>query len=157
MNTCITELKNYDENKLIDLARLVAQFIEPGDVLFLHGGLGAGKTTFVRMLLSALGYKGRVKSPTFSIVEEYELEEISIAHFDLYRLESSADVDNLGITDYLNEKTALVIEWPENGGSIIPNASIDINITICSSTTRNISLKHHSPEFNRVAKDKLFF
>ena len=155
MNLSAIELKSCDENKLTDLARLVAKFLKPGDVLFLQGDLGAGKTTFVRMLLSFLGYKGRVKSPTFSIVEEYELAEINIAHFDLYRLESTADVDNIGITDYLNEKTALLIEWPENGSSVLPNASIKMNIEICSPTTRNIVIEHYLSEFNKLACEKL--
>lgn len=142
------DIKSIDEEALVSLAGILAKYINGGDVVYLYGDLGAGKTTFVRMLLLALGYSGRVKSPTFSIVEEYDVnQDMIVSHFDLYRIVDKNEVYNLGITDYVGDNAVLLIEWPEKGFSDIPAATITLNFGFESEFTRNITIEHNSEDF----------
>jgi len=95
----------------------IAERLQPGDVVALSGGLGAGKTTLARAILAALGHEGEVPSPTFTILETYEVPDVRllVVHADFYRLERPAEVDELGLDDY-REGGALIAEWPENAG-----------------------------------------
>ncbi len=105
-----------------------------GGVVFLSGELGAGKTTLVRGLLRALGHRGAVKSPTFTLVEPYELEGPgggwAVNHFDLYRLSGVADLEGLGFRDYLDGAALCLIEWPERGAwaALAPDLKVCIDI-----------------------------
>lgn len=85
-------------------------------VVWLEGDLGAGKTTFARAFLHALGYKGRVKSPTYGLLEQYQLPSLQVLHMDLYRISDPGELEYLGIEDMLDEKTVLLVEWPDRGG-----------------------------------------
>ncbi len=104
--------------------------LKPGNLIFLEGDLGAGKTTFARFFLKALGFLGAVKSPTFSLVEPYDLKAsqgFSVFHYDLYRLPSNAleELELLGIRDQLAEKAVLLIEWPDRVANFLkPNIKI---------------------------------
>ena len=89
-------------------------------VIWLEGDLGAGKTTFARGLIHALGYKGRVKSPTYGLLEHYQLESLQVLHMDLYRISDPGELEFLGIEDLLDERTILLIEWPDKGGFWLP-------------------------------------
>lgn len=89
-------------------------------VIFLRGELGAGKTTLVRGLLRAAGYTGTVKSPTYTLVEEYWIAKRRVCHFDLYRLHDPAELEWMGFADYLDDSTLCIIEWPEQGGEYLP-------------------------------------
>jgi tRNA threonylcarbamoyladenosine biosynthesis protein TsaE len=99
-----------------------------GAVLYLHGELGAGKTTCVRALLRALGVAGLVRSPTYTLVETYVLPRLTCIHVDLYRLRSLTEVDELGLRDVMGAGALLLVEWPEKGGDQLPPADIDLHL-----------------------------
>ncbi|HEX2859866.1 MAG TPA: tRNA (adenosine(37)-N6)-threonylcarbamoyltransferase complex ATPase subunit type 1 TsaE [Alphaproteobacteria bacterium] len=114
----VYELKVKDEAALARLAALVARFAVVADVIRLEGPLGAGKTTFARAMLRALGWKGDVPSPTYTLVQTYETPRINVAHLDCYRLKTPAELEGLDIADY--RKHGLIIaEWPNKGGALL--------------------------------------
>ena len=99
------------------LAARIAGVLRPGDVIALHGGLGAGKTTLARAILAELGYPGDVPSPTFAIIEVYDppAVRLPVVHADFYRLNSPAEAGEIGLDDY-RQGAALLAEWPEHAG-----------------------------------------
>jgi tRNA threonylcarbamoyladenosine biosynthesis protein TsaE len=97
------------------LGARIAKRLRPGDVVALSGGLGAGKTTLARAIIAALGHRGEVPSPTFTILETYDALDPPLVHADFYRIESPADMEELGLDDY-REGAALIAEWPANAG-----------------------------------------
>ncbi len=99
-------------------------------LVFLQGQLGAGKTTLVRGLLRAAGYTGTVKSPTYTLVEEYRLAGKNIYHFDLYRLNDPEELEWIGLDDYLAGNHLCLIEWPQMGQGFLPRADLDIQLKI---------------------------
>lgn len=119
------------------LAREFAEGLTPGAVVCLEGDLGAGKTTFTQGLAAALGATGRVASPTFCIVREHPVarpgpgKPALLVHMDLYRLNSEDDVEAIGWDDYLSRGAAIVVEWPERAGSLIPRDAFRISFRHC--------------------------
>ncbi len=114
-------------------ARLANACDDKGCVIFLQGDLGAGKTTTVRGFLSALGYQGKVKSPTYTLVENYALKNQTVCHVDLYRIQQPKEIFGLGLfatPDYLKEKIIYLIEWPEKAASELPVPDITCTITL---------------------------
>lgn len=99
------------------LGRRIAESLRAGDVVALSGGLGAGKTTMARAIIGALGHEGEVPSPTFAIIQTYDVPSVSlpVVHADFYRLEDPSEAEELGLDDY-RQDGALIAEWPEHAG-----------------------------------------
>ena len=116
-----------EENTMF-VAGLFATAIGAGGVIYLEGDLGAGKTTFVRGFMRGLGFLDAVKSPTFTLVEPYELGRGQVYHFDLYRLGHPEELEYLGVDDYFNENALCLIEWPEKGSGYLPDCDILLSI-----------------------------
>ncbi len=104
-----------------------------GGVIHLEGDLGAGKTTLARGFMRGYGITGAIKSPTYTLVEPYELEKCQLYHFDLYRLGSVDEVEYLGVEDYFHDNSVCLIEWPDKGGNRLPPA--DLTLFLSSSGT----------------------
>ena len=116
------------EGETEDLGRRLGQRLEPGAVIAFTGGLGAGKTAFVRGLARGLGITDRVTSPTFTIVNEYEGGRLPLFHFDMYRLGSSEELFEIGWEDYLARRGVCAVEWSENVADALEEDAIRIEI-----------------------------
>ena len=117
-----------DEAATLGLGEAIAQGAKPPVLIFLEGDLGAGKTTLSRGLLRGLGHTGSVKSPTYTIVEPYQIAECGVYHFDLYRLGDPEELEYLGLRDYLQEQAIVLIEWPERGGAWLPEPDLIVQL-----------------------------
>lgn len=127
--------------------RLAVQ-LRPGDVLCLRGDLGAGKTTFTRALVAALGSPASVSSPTFALVHEYKGGRLPIWHVDAYRLQSADDTADIGLDEvFLTGEGLVVIEWPERIEAALPDDHLDIAIRDTGGDTREITLIPHGPRW----------
>ena len=109
-----------DEQQLESFAIKFAYEVRAPLVIWLEGDLGSGKTTFARALIKALGHKGRVKSPTYGLLEQYQLGLLQVLHMDLYRISDPGELEFLGLADLLDDQTILLIEWPGKGGQWLP-------------------------------------
>ena len=121
-----TDLSLADETATADFAARLAPCMKPGMVVYLHGDLGAGKTTLVRALLHALGHAGRVKSPTYTLLEQYEAGGLHLRHFDLYRFRDEEEWEATGFRDEFDGHNVCLVEWPEKAQGLIPQADVDI-------------------------------
>jgi tRNA threonylcarbamoyladenosine biosynthesis protein TsaE len=150
------ELILKDEAATIDLGqKLVAGpglgvGLGAGDIIFLSGELGAGKTTLTRGLLRALGVTGPIKSPTYTLVEPYDLGQLKIYHFDLYRLTDPEELLDIGLSDYLDTNALLLIEWPERAETILPRPSLRIELILEPALGRRVLLSAETPTCERL-------
>ena len=125
------------------LGRALAGGAAPGRVLHLRGDLGAGKTTVVRGLLRALGHAGRVKSPTYTLVEPDELSSLHFYHFDFYRLKDPSEWAQGGFREYFNASSLCAVEWPERAGPLLPQPDVNIALSF-DGDARRARLEAHS-------------
>ena len=132
-----------DEAATLSLGAALAPTLEPGLSVHLKGELGVGKTTLVRGVLRGLGWKGRVKSPTYALVELYEVSRLSFHHFDFYRFHDPREWSDAGFRESFNGRTVSLIEWPEKAGDLLPPPDVEI-VLESSGEGRNVSLRSRS-------------
>lgn len=120
------------EQEMFEIAAVLAEVSNGRGVIYLSGPLGAGKTTFCRGILRFFGYQGAVKSPTFTLVEPYEINQVKIFHFDLYRLNDPNELEYIGLEDYFVPGCLCLLEWPEKGGDILPGCDLLLEIGVRS-------------------------
>jgi tRNA threonylcarbamoyladenosine biosynthesis protein TsaE len=119
-----------DEAATTAFAARLAHALQPGLVIYLRGNLGAGKTTLVRALLQALGYTGRVKSPTYTLIEHYEVAGLHLRHFDLYRFRDAEEWEGSGFRDDFDGRNICLVEWPEQAAGLLPPADVSLTFEI---------------------------
>jgi tRNA threonylcarbamoyladenosine biosynthesis protein TsaE len=122
-----------DESATLALGAALASGLEPGLTIYLRGELGAGKTTLVRGALRSLGHAGPVKSPTYALVEVYEVSRLHLHHFDFYRFHDPREWIDAGFRESFNGRTVSLIEWPERAGGMLPPADLEILLELHAS------------------------
>ncbi len=143
-------INNLDELQVY--AQRLSNCVAAGDIIYLDGDLGAGKTTFCQAFFRCLGFNGLVKSPTYTLIESYFIQQQHYYHFDLYRLTDPLELDTLGIEDYFRPDSILLVEWPEKGGAILPKPTLRLRFEMLTDTARKITLQtEHSDRFGLLS------
>ncbi len=138
-----------NESAMLAFGKVLAKASEPGLIIYLHGQLGAGKTTLTRGFLHYFGVSGPIKSPTFTLVEPYILPTQMIYHFDLYRLNSADELNDIGLRDYVNENSICLFEWPDKGKNVLPKPDLSCYIDFLEQG-RTIKLQATSMRGNEI-------
>lgn len=133
-----------DEAATIQLAQRLATQLSAPLVMYLSGPLGAGKSCFARAFLQAVGVTGRIRSPTFTLVEQYRVDALNLYHLDLYRLTDPEELIFIGMADYVQTDSILLIEWPECGKGFVPKADLSIDLAWLDSG-RQVKIRALSP------------
>src|SRR3972149_982584 len=131
-----------DEAATRHLGEALAAGVAPGRVMFVSGDLGSGKTTLVRGLLHGLGHAGRVKSPTYTLVEPYTLSRLMLYHFDFYRFKDRSEWVSSGFREYFNPESVCVVEWPERAGDLLAPPDLEVKLAFCAEH-RKAALQAH--------------
>jgi tRNA threonylcarbamoyladenosine biosynthesis protein TsaE len=139
------------EEALLILANSWGKALAQGAIVYLQGTLGAGKTTFSRGLLHGIGYIGAVKSPTYTLVEPYQVNGSKVYHFDLYRLGNPEELEYLGIRDYLADDALWLVEWPQRGEGFIPAADIILSLEV-NGSGRDVTVSAHSERGEKLLR-----
>ncbi|MFZ5558571.1 MAG: tRNA (adenosine(37)-N6)-threonylcarbamoyltransferase complex ATPase subunit type 1 TsaE [Pseudomonadota bacterium] len=119
-----------DEAATLAAGAALAGALAPGLRIFLGGDLGSGKTTLVRGMLRGLGFRGKVKSPTFTLVEVYTVSNLDLYHFDLYRFNDPSEWEEAGFREYFNPASVCIVEWPEKAGGLLPSPDLEIQLAL---------------------------
>lgn len=119
-----------DEQATLDFGARLATAIAPGLFIALRGDLGSGKTTLARGILRGLGYQGRVKSPTYTLVELYKVSRLDLYHFDFYRFENPGEFLEAGFRECFDGHNVCLVEWPEHAQQLLPPADLEVAFTV---------------------------
>lgn len=126
---------------MMAIGRKISTLTEPGMVIALRGGLGAGKTTLVKGVAEGLGVKSEITSPSFTIIKEYNDGRLPLYHMDLYRIDNFEELYMIGFEELIYGSGLSIIEWSENGQELLPEKRVDILITILDDGSRNVDIK----------------
>src|SRR5690349_18950381 len=140
----MSDLKLPNEGATLALGGALAEGVAPGRVLHLSGDLGAGKTTLVRGLLRRLGYAGRVKSPTYTLVEPYVLSSLHLYHFDFYRFKDRSEWLTSGFREYFDGSAACIVEWPERAAGLLSSPDLSARLDF-EGDARRALIESHTP------------
>ena len=146
------KIKLTDFRKTEALGAELSILLDGGGLVFLQGDLGTGKTTLCRGLLRALGYSGAVKSPTFTLIEPYLIQDQAVIHFDLYRLGHPEELHYLGAEEYFDTSNLCVIEWPEKGYGYLPKQDLVVTLTYTNKAERSAVITSFSSKGQRVLR-----
>ena len=124
----------------IAFAEKIGSLMKSGDIIAYRGGLGAGKTTFTRGLALGMGLPDNVSSPTFALINEYRGRELSLFHFDMYRIMNEEALETTGFYDYMEEDGVIAVEWSENISELLPEKTIIIDIAVTGENERRITV-----------------
>ena len=146
----ILEFKVGSEDEMLQLGESLAEVLAAPCILYLQGNLGAGKTTLVRGILTGLGHASNVKSPTYTLVENYRLGELACYHFDLYRLGDPEELETIGFRDYLQSDALCFVEWPEKGQGWLPEPDLLLRMETTGLSERRVVCSAMKPGGERI-------
>ena len=148
-----------DESATDALGGALARALAPGLVIYLHGDLGAGKTALTRALLHAAGHTGKVKSPTYTLAEPYQVtlagRAVDVIHFDLYRMSSAEEFLDAGFRENFNKDNICIVEWPEKGAPVLPAPDLNVLLNVAGEG-REVELQALS-DLGSLCLDRLTF
>ena len=150
---------SYSSQETIDFAKRIAKFLKKGDVLGFFGDLGSGKTTFIKGLAEGLGLKTKINSPSFVVLKIYSLKNklpkhsLLFYHFDLYRLKSLKELEDIGYQDFIYNYGICVIEWADKAKTLLPEQYLKIKIQLEKDDARAINLEGHGERYDNFISD----
>lgn len=148
MNSC--KLTTSSKEQTLSLARILARSLKGGEIIFLRGPIGAGKTVFVKGIAAALGLKSSPTSASFSLIKEYQNKKYRLFHIDLFRLEEG-EVFNLGFEEILEDEQAILLaEWPDPIRRMLPSDRLEMNFVLLQGDQRVIECEANGPESGRL-------